>query len=216
VLAALRRGVRGMGGGHMSHGMGAISPLLGGDAGDVAYPHYLFNGRISAAPVTLQSKPGRRVRIRFVNAGADTVFRVALGSHRMRVTHTDGYPVEHVDTDALLIGMGERYDVLVTLAAGVFPLVALAEGKNATALGVVRTGAGSPPPQDVRPPELNRRVIRHGALRAAEWVRLPPRDIDVEHRLELTGGMMRYDWGINGRRYDPEKPLVIGEGERVQ
>ncbi len=27
---------------------------------------------------------------------------------------------------------------------------------------------------------------------------------------------MRYDWGINGRSYDPDKPLVIGEGERVR
>jgi len=62
-----------------------------------------------------RSKPGKRVRLRIVNAGADTAHRVALGGHRLTITHTDGFPVEHRQTDALLIGMGERYDVLVTL-----------------------------------------------------------------------------------------------------
>jgi hypothetical protein len=37
----------------------------------------------------------------------------------------------------------ERYDVSVTLGDGVFPLTALAEGKNATALALIRT-AGEP------------------------------------------------------------------------
>jgi FtsP/CotA-like multicopper oxidase with cupredoxin domain len=40
----------------------------------------------------------------------------------MTITHTDGHPVVPVRADALLIGMGERYDVQVTLADGVFPL----------------------------------------------------------------------------------------------
>lgn len=41
--------------------------------------------------------------------------------------------------------MGERFDVLVTLADGTFPLAASAEGKNGQGLAVVRTGAGAPP-----------------------------------------------------------------------
>lgn len=55
----------------------------------------------------------------------------------MTVTHTDGYPVIPTEVDALLIGMAERYDVMVTAAGGVFPLVALAEGKNAGACAAV-------------------------------------------------------------------------------
>ena len=72
---------------------GATSPLLDGDAGDVRYPYYLINGRIRTAPRTFTGRPGQRVRIRFINAGADTAFRVALGGHAMTVTHTDGFPV---------------------------------------------------------------------------------------------------------------------------
>nr|WP_241755353.1 multicopper oxidase domain-containing protein [Actinomadura sp. RB99] len=85
VLAELSKGM----GGPML--MGAESKLLGGDAGDVRYPYFLVNSRLSRDPETCRAKPGDRVRIRFINAGGDTAFRVALGDHRMTATHTDGY-----------------------------------------------------------------------------------------------------------------------------
>jgi len=51
------------------------------------------------------------VRIRIINAGSDTAFRVALGEHQMTVTHSDGFPVAPVKTYAVMVAMGERYDV---------------------------------------------------------------------------------------------------------
>jgi multicopper oxidase len=199
---------------------GAESPLLGGDAGDVRYPYYLINGRVRTAPRTFTARPGHRARIRLINASADTAFRVALGGHAMTVTHTDGYPVHPVQAGALLIGMGERYDVQVTLADGVFPLVALAEGKNSTALALVRTGTGSAPPADVRPAELDRVLHGYGALRPAASAALPARQPDVTHRLELTGGMSRYNWGINGQSLSMSDPgalrFLMRRGQRVR
>jgi multicopper oxidase len=203
TLARLRRGM--MHGG--MHAM-ATSVLLGGDAGDVTYPHYLLNGRVATNPEVYQAKPGTRVRIRIVNAGGDTAFRVALGGHTMTVTHTDGFAVRPRETDALLIGMGERYDVLVTLGAGVFPLVALAEGKNANALGLVRTGGGDPPPTSIRPTELDRRIATYQQLKANEATALTPGQPARSIRLELTGSMMGYDWGFNGHRFDHAKPAA--------
>ncbi|GAA3066346.1 hypothetical protein GCM10020000_58060 [Streptomyces olivoverticillatus] len=155
--------------------MGASSPVLGGDAGDVAYPHYLVNGRVPEDPQTFTARPGDRIRIRLVNAGGDTAFRVALGEHRMTITHTDGFPVEHVQTDTLLLGMGERYDVLVEAKDGVFPLTALAEGKNRSAMAVLRTGGGAAPGADARPKELDATPPAAGSLKADRSVRLPER-----------------------------------------
>jgi multicopper oxidase len=199
---------------------GARSPLLGGDAGDVRYPYYLINGRIRTAPRTAVARPGQRARIRFINAAADTVFRVALGGHQMTVTHTDGYPVAPARADALLIGMGERYDVIVTLGDGVFPLTALAEGKNATALALVRTAAGEPPPPSVRPAELDGALASYAGLRAAPQARLAARGPDVTCRLRLTGGMARYDWGINGQAFDMSRPgalrFLVEQGQRIR
>ncbi|WP_165987822.1 multicopper oxidase family protein [Streptomyces sp. YIM 98790] len=201
--------------------MGFTSELLGGDAGDVAYPHYLVNGRVPEDPQVFRARPGDRIRIRFINAGGDTAFRVALGGHGMTVTHTDGFPVRHAETDALLIAMGERYDVLVTAGDGVFPLTALAEGKDRTALAVLRTAsAGATPAPGTRPAELDGRVLTAGELRADPSVALPEAEPDRVIRMELTGGMAAWDWGINGKPHGtdhaPDEDYAVREGERVR
>jgi multicopper oxidase len=215
ALAELRKG---MSGDHsMKHMlMGATSPLLGGDAGDVRYRDFRINGRTAADPQTLTAKPGTRVRIRLINAGGDTAFRVALDGHTMTLTHSDGFPLAHSETDALLIGMGERYDVLVTLKDGLFPLVALAEGKKAVARALVRTGSGRAPSADFRPRALDGRVARYGRLHPAEQVRLPARRPDRTITLQLTGSMSEYDWAFNGKPYDPAFREPIAAGERVR
>lgn len=200
--------------------MGTSSKLLGGDAGDVYYPRYLVNGRPVEDPETFRAKPGDRIRIRFINAGGDTAFRVALGGHSMTITHTDGYPVQPVEVDSVLIGMGERYDVLVTVASGVFPLVAAAEGKQDSAFALLRTAAGAAPKQLATLPELEKRVGRASMLRAAGSVALPSKRVDRTIRFTLTGSMKKYDWAINGRAFDETNPLggasEIREGERVR
>jgi len=167
------------------------SAVLGG-AGDITYPHYLINGKTPDAPVTLTAKPGTRVRIRIINAGSDTAFRVALGEHQMTITHSDGFPVTPVKTDAVMIGMGERYDVTVTLRDSVFPLVASAEGKHGQGLAVVRTGPGHTPPPDVHPRQLDQRVLLGTDLAVGEQVALPARRVDREHDVALSGSMATY------------------------
>jgi FtsP/CotA-like multicopper oxidase with cupredoxin domain len=197
-------------------GGGMHSGLLG-SAGDVDYPYYLVNGRTPDAPVTLSGKPGQRVRIRFVNAGSDTAFRVAVGGHRMTLTHSDGFPVVPVSTDAVLIGMGERFDVTVTLEDGVFPLFASAEGKSGQGLAVVRSGAGRRAQgRSVRPRELSGQVLLGTDLDAADAVRLPQRAIDRQHDLVLSGSMAPYRWTINGKTFPDSEPLPVAEGERVR
>ena len=177
-------------------GMDMSSEILG-EAGDVTYPHYLVNGRIPTAPVVLSARPGQRARIRFINAGSDTAFRVAVGGHQMTVTHSDGFPVVPVVTDSLMIGMGERYDVTLTLGDGAFPLVASPEGKRGQGLAVVRTGSGATPPGSVRPAELSRSVVLGNDLSPDDSVRLAvvePRTID----------------GPDVRRHGALEPQVMG------
>lgn len=200
-------------GGGMGEGM--QSAILGG-AGDIDYPHYLINGRTDGAPATLTAKPGQRVRIRIVNAASDTAFRVALGGHRLTLTHSDGFAVQQMSTDALLIAMGERYDVVITLGDGTFPLVASAEGKNGQGLAVVRTSGGRAPRAEVQVPELGRRVVLSGDLVAAPEARLPERAPDRELELVLAGTMAPYRWTINGKTFPDAEPLPLAEGERVR
>jgi FtsP/CotA-like multicopper oxidase with cupredoxin domain len=208
-------GATGMGGMSGMGGAGS-SDLLGGDAGDVSYPYYLINGRIPAAPTTFAAKPGQRIRIRIINAGADTAFRVALAGHRLTVTHTDGYPVQPRQVDALLLGMGERYDVIVTAESGVFPLVALAEGKSGAARALLRTGPGSVPDSSAHPGELDGQVGTVEVFTAADRAALPSQEPNLQLAAALGGDMQSYRWTINGRTFDQLEPLSITQGQRAR
>lgn len=226
LSAGMDMGGEGSEGGHDGHGQvstddsfllhGSESDILGADAGDVRYPHHLVNGRVPADPEVFAAEPGARVRIRIINAGADTAYRVALSGHRLTVSHTDGFPCEPVEADAILIGMGERYDVVVTLEDGVFAFVAEAEGKAARGRALVRTGSGEAPAADFAPAELTGHVLAYEELAPVDSVALAPKQPDRTIDLELTGTMAAYDWAINGRPHDLSDPYPVEEGERVR
>lgn len=209
-------GMGGMDMGGMHRGSGPGGSSVFGDAGDIAYPHYLVNGRVASAPRTLTGEPGQRVRIRVINAASDTVFAVALGGHRLDLTHTDGYPVRRQSADAFYIGMGERYDVEVTLEDGVFPLVARPVGKTGLARALVRTGRGSVPSASVVPEELAGSVLLGSNLQPARRVKLAARSTDTGLQVVLNGQMRPYRWGINGAPFPDNDTLRVSAGDRVR
>ncbi|WP_413248940.1 multicopper oxidase family protein [Sinomonas flava] len=227
VLDELSQGMGGMMGGRPGGqgggrymGMGAVSDYLGGDAGDVRYPLHLFNGRTPSDPDTLRAKAGDRVRLRIINAAGDTAYRVGALGVKLTVTHTDGYPVERTEADAVVLGMGERIDALLTVPEGWTPLMARPEGKTGLALGRISTGTGKEPVPAALPSRLTGTVVDGGQLAAAPGVRLAQRAADRTHTVRLTGSMMAYDWGLNGRRFDMDNPydgaLDVRQGERVR
>jgi FtsP/CotA-like multicopper oxidase with cupredoxin domain len=200
------------------------SDALGGDAGDVSYPMHLLNGRPPAARPTFEAAPGSRVRLRIVNAGSDTAYRFAIGGHRLTVTHTDGYPVAPVDVDTLIVGMAERYDVIVQPKSGAWPVAASAEGKgDGLAAAVLRTTdvptAAAPPP-DTRPAELKGQLLDDNELKADQSVVLRPHKTDRTHHVALTLADNAYRWMINGKVHTETgshgAELAVSEGERVR
>jgi len=207
----------GMGGMQMGGGGGSgaseMSGMSGMDGGDVTYPLYLINGRSSTDPEVFTAKPGQKVRLRIINAGADTIFTLALGGHELRVTHTDGFPVEPVTTTALTIAMGERYDAMVTFKDGVFPLVAEPVSKTGSARALIRTGSGAVPAMANRPSELDAYPLAVSALSVANGHALASRQPDSVQDLVLTGSMRPYEWKINGRTYADTVPLTIRAGQ---
>jgi FtsP/CotA-like multicopper oxidase with cupredoxin domain len=213
-LATLQKGM------DMDHGNMSMSEFksdaLGGDAGDVEYPHYLLNGRLPSAPTTFKTNPGQRVRVRLINAGGDTAFRFAIGDHRLTVVASDGFPVQPIEVDTLLIGMGERYDVLLDVKPGVHPVVAEAEGKKARAFAVLSAGKGAEPPADVQVSQLRGRLLKLDDLIADDSVRLPAGEPRSTLPAALGGDMMSYRWTFNDRRFADTKPLQVRQGERAR
>jgi FtsP/CotA-like multicopper oxidase with cupredoxin domain len=210
-------GMDGMGGMSMEDSMPSASEPLGADTGDVVYPAHLVNGRVAKDPFVVSSAPGRRIRLRIINAGGDTAYRFAVGGHRLRVTHTDGFPVNPVEVDTLIVGMGERYDAVITAGDGAFPIVAVPEGKEAEpGLAVLRTASGDAPSPGVRPAELRGRLLSYADLTATEAVALAAREPDreLELVLQMVDGGRR--WLINGAAFGDHEPLEIRADERVR
>ncbi len=194
-------------------GMGGMG--MGADGGDVTYPLYLINGKAATDPDILRVKPGDTVRMRIINAAADSIFTVAVGGHRMTITHTDGYPVQPVGAQSLRIGMGERYDVTVKAGDGVFPVVAQAAGKSGYALAILRSATGQLP-RDPIPAELSAYPASAEVLQADPGVRLPQAEPQRTYDLVLSGSMAPYVWTINGATYDRAQPLTVQAGEPMR
>ena len=192
--------------------MNMRSALLGGDAGDVRYPYYLLNGRTNKDPETLTVRPGDRVRIRVINAGSDTAFVFGIQEHQMTITHADGLLVADEVADRVLIGMGERFDAMLTAGDGAFVCTAVAEGKGGEATAVLRTSPGARVPVVASPPTA-------GALELASLAsqgKQPVRSIDRQLRVALGGSMSNYRWTINEKAFPKTDPLRIREGEGVR
>ncbi|MBH0066407.1 copper resistance system multicopper oxidase [Psychrobacter sp. SZ93C1] len=75
---------------------------------------YLMNGKTTAANWTQLVKAGQPVKLRFINASAQTIFDVRIPDLKMTVVATDGIDVAPVDIDDFRIGVAETYDVIVT------------------------------------------------------------------------------------------------------
>ncbi|MGW3958513.1 multicopper oxidase family protein [Amycolatopsis sp. NPDC005003] len=224
VLANLKQNGMNMGGMPDMPGMGHMSgmpksDLLGGDAGDVTYPHFLANGRTATAPASFAAKPGQRIRLRLINAGADTAFRIGVPGVPLRVTHTDGFPATASgDAEAVLLGMGERIDAVITVPAGGVPVLALAEGKGGYAQVLVHAGNSRAGTANDSAAELLKKAKAQTAadFSAAPQVDLENRVPDVTHDLRLAGPGAKYDWTINGKPYDPADGLPVRQGQRVR
>jgi len=74
---------------------------------------YLTNGVTPTGNWTGLFKPGEKVRLRFINAGAMTFFDVRVPGLKMTVVQADGQDVEPVTVDEIRMGVAETYDVIV-------------------------------------------------------------------------------------------------------
>jgi FtsP/CotA-like multicopper oxidase with cupredoxin domain len=197
----------------MTDGM-SMGGMAKPDLADVAYDAYFINGKSPAAPWTLAARPGDRVRLRLVNAGASTYFRVSLDGHPLEVTHADGIAIRPFVVDEILLGMAECYDVVVKLgASGSHTLHAVTQDGSGQAVGVLHTPDAKPVVNDAKPAP-GKRQLSYAQLQALESTQLSAGP-DRELRIALQGDMRNYLWKINGQMYPDADPLLVRQGERV-
>lgn len=74
---------------------------------------YLMNGISPDRGWTGLFQPGEKLRLRFINAAAMSIFDVRIPGLKMTVVAADGQNVQPVEVDEFRIGVAETYDVLV-------------------------------------------------------------------------------------------------------
>lgn len=74
---------------------------------------YLMNGSTPAQGWAGLFKNGEKIRLRFINGAAMTIFDVRIPGLKMTVVAADGQPVEPVTVDEFRIAVAETYDVIV-------------------------------------------------------------------------------------------------------
>jgi len=202
------------------------------DISDVAYDAFWANGVKRAQ---FESKGGERVKLRLINAGASTYFYVHSATGPLTIVAADGPSVQPVQVNRLLMGMGETYDVIVTLPAnGRYEVRASAQDGSGHASIFLGAGAEHlakdiPKPnlysmdwmvaglekddQPANAPEPPRPLSPYRKLRALASTK-PPADAPVrEIELRLTGNMQRYIWSFNGKTLMEESTIPVKRGE---
>jgi FtsP/CotA-like multicopper oxidase with cupredoxin domain len=107
-----------------SHETADVLALQAAATGPPTMPNCLINGTNvyndtttdveTGSRFTTTFSAGTKYRIRLVNGAADTHFRFTIDNHTMEVISADFVPIVPYNTTNLSIGMGQRYDVIVT------------------------------------------------------------------------------------------------------
>ena len=112
------------------------------DISDVTGTTYTFlvNGQTPEQAWTGLFKKGEKIRLRFINAAAMTLFDVRIPNVKMTVVAADGNNIEPVTVDDFRIGVAETYDVIVEPEADIaHTIFAQAIDRTGFAYGVLTT-----------------------------------------------------------------------------
>ncbi len=189
-----------------------------------AFSGHLLNGRSSLGQVPFDVQPGQKLRIRVVNVASTTNYVFALDGHPMTVTHADGNRVQPVVTQAIPIGIGERWDVIVDCnnpGTWSFAVSDIANRTSTLVRGVIRyTGQGAPiPAANYVPANLSGgSLLSYSQLASFHPVQPITSTPDRSYTASLgmgmgPGGMAHL---INGQAWPNVTPFLTSTGENVQ
>jgi CopA family copper-resistance protein len=135
------------------------------DIGGYGYT-YLMNGSTPAANWTGLFTPGERVRLRFINGSAMTIFDVRIPGLAMTVVAADGQRVQPVEIEEFRLSAAETLDVLVEpKGADAYTIFAQSMDRAGFARGTlaVAEGATAPVPSLDEVQYLQMTDMGHGA-----------------------------------------------------
>lgn len=204
--------------GSMPSMMGAMT--TGGgmamDINDIEYDAYLANDRTLEDPEPVAVERGGRVRLRIINAAASTGFTIDLGVLDGSLIAVDGHPIVPVTGRRFPIAMAQRLDIRLEMP------------RDGTAMPILALREGAPQSTGIllRPPGAAVKAISTLSQSAAPVLDLAleqnlrsleplvPRPVDRSLKLNLTGSMAGYRWGLEAS--SGPGPVPARAGERIE
>ena len=185
------------------------------DVSDVTGSVYTFliNGHGPDDNWTALFNPGERVRLRFINAAAMTIFNVRIPGLSMKVVQADGLNVKPVDVEEFQISVAETYDVVVQPTEDkAFTLVAEAVDRSGMGRATLAPRPGMTavvPPLRDRPlatmKDMGMDMSMHGPMAGMEGMDHGP-----------DGGMQMDMSGMDMSMRNPENAPQVKMGPGVQ
>ncbi len=157
------------------------------DISDVTGATYTFlmNGFPPESNWTALFKPGERVRLRFINAGAATYFDLRIPGLQMTVVSVDGQHVQPVTVDEIRIAIAETYDVIVEpKEERAYTIFAEAMDRSGFARGTLATEKGMTAPI---PPRRERAVATMADMGMGDMAGMKGMD-DMKGMKGMKGG----------------------------
>jgi FtsP/CotA-like multicopper oxidase with cupredoxin domain len=200
------------GGAHAMHNMPGM--FMGGD---VEYDALLANDRTLDDPEILRAEKSGNIRLRIINACAASNLWIDLGQLRGALIAVDGNTILPVKASRFPLAIAQRADIRLELPAGsgTWPILFLSEGSTLRSGIIIQAGDGQINKLSDRgeaPEAVD--LAMEAKLRSVTQVLAEP----VMHTevVQLTGGVDRYSWGINGKPMKHDVLFNVRAGERVE
>ncbi len=173
---------------------------------------YLINGHGPLDNWTGLFNPGERIRLRFINAAAMSIFNVRIPGLPMTVVQADGLNVKPVETDEFQIGTAETFDVVVQPKEhGAYSLIAESNDRSGFARATLSAEQGLVAPVPPRRPRptltMKDMAMDHGAHMSGEM------DHSTMDHSAMNHGAMGHDMAQPAKpqtHNHPKGPGVVG------
>lgn len=217
---------------------------MGGmDLSDVGYDAFLINGKRTSH---VSAKAGETFRLRIINGSASSYFYVSLGKQPLNVISADGIDIEPIESNELLLGMAETYDVLFKIPENKsYELKSTAQDVTGAASLWIGEGSQVPAKNKISPnlyASMDHSMHKsmdhsmhdsdHSGHHSMHHQMITPLSVDQikakeptqfqenhpthDVQLVLNGDMERYVWHINGKAIFEDRTIEVSEGDVVR
>ncbi len=193
-------------------------PSYRSDIVEVEYDAYLANFKTLRNPEVFQVTPGKRVRLRLINASSATNFFVFMQDLEGEIIAVDGNRTQPLRGKRFELSTAQRMDLVVTIPekGGFFPIFAQAEGTDKITGAVLMTPNATMQHLPHLASEMAEAVTNAQELQLRALNPLSEKPVDQKVVIELGGDMEDYVWTLNGQSWPEVTPVVVKNGERVE